>query len=147
MGSPGASTQAAPVDRTTGDRRTRRTQRPLLGLDFDGTMIDHSYPRIGEVNPHAVECVLRLIERGWDVVLFTARGGEHLEAALSWCEERFVVYAVNTNPHWPTPLGEAPGKPHFDMVVDDTAAGTPLLPNGCVDWLMLWPMIERRICG
>ena len=132
------------MSRPPRDRRSARAQRRLLGLDFDGTMVVSAWPLIGEENPHAVDCVRRLIDRGFDIVLFTARGGQDRVAALAWCEERFEVFAVNENPHWPIEPGE-PGKPHFDLVVDDTAAGTPLLPNGAVDWLKLWPLIELRI--
>jgi len=108
-------------------------------------MVVHSFPEIGAENPGAVDCVRRMIGRGWDVVLFTARCGEQLEAAIEWCEERFPLLAVNVNPWW-NPGAEERAKPHFDLVVDDTGAATPLLPNGAVDWGVLWPIIERRIC-
>ena len=104
-------------------------------------MVRHEYPDIGEQLPGSVACVERIIELGWDVVLFTARSGSDLEEAVAWCEARFELFAVNCNPYWDSP----PSKPSFDLVIDDVAVGTPLDANGSVDWPAIWPMIERRM--
>ena len=42
-------------------------------LDFDGTVVEHKYPEIGDYNPGAFDVVKKLIEAGHDVILNTYR--------------------------------------------------------------------------
>ena len=68
----------------------------IIAVDFDGTICEHKYPKIGEERPFATEILRQLIAERYKVVLWTMRTGDLLEEAIKWCEERGVYfYAVN----------------------------------------------------
>jgi len=50
--------------------------RPLRGticVDFDGTIVEHEYPKIGTLKPGAVEAVNRLYDAGWQIIIYSCR--------------------------------------------------------------------------
>lgn len=64
-------------------------------VDFDGTLCDHQYPRIGKENEHCFEVMCKWTTQynvGW--ILDTMRSGEELEQAVKWCEESGVEQLV-----------------------------------------------------
>ncbi len=70
----------------------------LIAIDFDGTIVEHKYPAIGEERPFATEVLRKLIQERHQLVLWTVREGLLLKEALDWCHERGVdFYAVNSN--------------------------------------------------
>ena len=62
----------------------------LIGVDFDGTIVEHKYPEIGEERPFATEVLRKFIEDRHKLVLWTMREGKLLEDAINWCKERGV---------------------------------------------------------
>lgn len=111
--------------------------RPLvIAVDFDRTLVEWAFPQIGAEVPLAVDTLKQCIAGGALVVLWTARTGEALAAAVEWCAQRGVVlYGVNRRPD---DDGAGP-KPHCDVIIDDAAIGCPLTPSGdgtslVVDW-------------
>lgn len=69
----------------------------LIGVDFDGTIVEHKYPAIGEERPFATEVLRKFIEDRHMLVLWTMREGKLLEDAVNWCKERGVVfYSINS---------------------------------------------------
>lgn len=135
--------------------------RLILGLDFDGTVVTHRFPEIGQDAPDAVRVIKRLIEeKGFIVVLNTMRSNSAcynpetgktipysigklkglptiLEDAIKWFERNGIkLSGINSSPgqkSWTT----SP-KVYATHYIDDAAVGTPLLhfANGehCVDW-------------
>ena len=59
-----------------------------IAVDFDGTIVEHKYPRIGKEIPFAVETLKSLAAEGNKLILWTSRDGELLEEALAFCRER-----------------------------------------------------------
>jgi hypothetical protein len=109
----------------------------IVAIDFDGTCVAHTYPKIG----HEIGAppVLRaLVESGHRLILWTVRSGAELAAAESWfAEHKIPLYGVNENPEqarWST----SP-KAHADMFIDDLALGCPLIRSkfarAYVDWI------------
>lgn len=96
----------------------------IIGLDFDGTVVKHEFPKIGE-DIGAVPFLKALIERGDKIVLNTMRSGKYLEEALSWFSEKGIqLYGINHNPDqrsWTT----SP-KVYAEIYIDDAALGAPL---------------------
>ena len=45
----------------------------LIQLDFDGTVVEFDYPKIGLLNPGSVEVIDKLRKAGHDIVLNTYR--------------------------------------------------------------------------
>jgi len=104
-------------------------------VDFDGTVVDHRYPDIGEAVPGAITWLKKLQRHGARLILFTMRsnskeGGNLLQNAVQFFEANGItLYGVNRNPDqdsWTT----SP-KAYGDIYVDDSAFGCPLIqPKG-----------------
>lgn len=69
-----------------------------IAIDFDGTLVEHAYPKIGKEIPHAFETLHALQDKGHRLILWTYRDGHLLQEAIDYCEEKGIVfYAVNQN--------------------------------------------------
>lgn len=66
----------------------------VISVDFDGTVVEHRYPTIGEELPHATETLRKLMADGHKLVLWTVREGKLLDEAVEWCRERGVEFAA-----------------------------------------------------
>ena len=67
-----------------------------IAIDFDGTIVTHEYPKIGEELPFATETLKMLIKEHHKLILWTVREGALLDEAVNWCRERGVeFYAIN----------------------------------------------------
>ena len=67
-----------------------------IAVDFDGTIVEHRYPRIGKEIPFATDTLKLLQQDQHRLILWSVREGELLEEAVAWCKERGVeFYAVN----------------------------------------------------
>jgi histidinol phosphatase-like enzyme len=68
-------------------------------LDFDGTIVEHRYPDIGEPLPEAFEVIKELREAGWKLILWTCREDmkrHYLTEAIEFCREHDIEFdAVN----------------------------------------------------
>ncbi|MDO5036491.1 MAG: hypothetical protein Q4D93_05985 [Porphyromonas sp.] len=96
-----------------------------IALDFDGTIVTHKYPEIGEEIPDAVRVVKQLIRDGHRIILWSVREGTLLDEALQWCEERgLTFYAVNQDfPEEQTEDRYFSRKIKADIFIDDRAIG------------------------
>lgn len=120
-------------------------------VDFDGTVVDHVYPHVGEPAPGAVEWMKTWVDQGAKIILFTMRDGEELIDAVEHFEENDIpLYGVNENPDqraWT----ESP-KAYGEIYVDDLAFGMPMHhPEGfsrpCVDWSQVGPGVYSKLLG
>lgn len=72
-------------------------------LDFDGTVVKHCYPYVGE-DIGAVPVLRKLVNNGHHLLLSTMRshdsqGTDTLQPAIEWFEKNGLpLYGVNTNP-------------------------------------------------
>lgn len=121
-------------------------------VDFDGTLVDHRYPEIGEPVPGAINWLKKLQRHGAKIILFTMRSdtevaGPLLREAVDYLTKNGVkLYGVNRNPdqdRW-----TSSPKAYGDIYVDDSAFGCPLVqPKGfarpCVDWKKVGPQLEH----
>ena len=98
-------------------------------LDFDGTVVKHAYPAVGE-DIGAVPILKRLVANGCNLLLNTMRshdsaGVDTLQPALDWFEARGLpLYGVNENPtqrEW-----TSSPKVYGNLYIDDSALGAPL---------------------
>ena len=68
----------------------------IIAVDFDGTIVTHQYPAIGEELPFATETLRQLIADGHQLILWSVREGKLLNEAVDWCSARGVEFwAVN----------------------------------------------------
>ena len=111
----------------------------IIAIDFDGTVVTHKYPEIGEDNG-AIPVLRKLIDHGHKLVLCTMRSHPHgsmkrdtLQEAVDWLKERGIeLYGVNECPSQCLWTGSP--KPYANLYIDDSALGCPLHPDGSVDW-------------
>lgn len=70
----------------------------IIAVDFDGTIVEHRYPEIGQEIAFAVDTLKMLQVKGFRLILWTYRSGAELEAAVQFCRNRGLeFYAVNKN--------------------------------------------------
>ena len=66
----------------------------LIAVDFDGTVVTHAYPEIGD-DAGAVPVLKELTDNGCRLILYTMRHGKLLDDAIRWFRERGIpLYAV-----------------------------------------------------
>lgn len=97
-----------------------------IGIDFDGTVVEHKYPEIGTAIDGALDVIEELQEAEHKLILYTMRSGERLVEAVEYLEESgILLFGVNANKsqkHWT----ESP-KIFCNIYIDDAALGCPLL--------------------
>lgn len=120
-----------------------------IGIDFDGTVVTHEYPRVGR-DIGAVPVLKRLVKCGNRLILFTMRSRQNgtLQDAVNWFEENGIkLYGVNTNPtqsEWT----DSP-KAHCHIYIDDAALGIPKkfdmeTMRMYVDWEKVEELLEEE---
>lgn len=112
----------------------------VIAVDFDGTIVEHRYPSIGEEIPFAVETLKLLQQDKHRLILWSVREDELLEEAVEWCKERGLeFYAVNKD--YPEESREDKGfsrKLKADLFIDDRNVG------GLPDWGQIYQMIKEK---
>lgn len=70
--------------------------KPVLAVDFDGTIVTHRYPEIGTEIDGAFETLKDLKKNGYTLILWTVRDGQLLDEAIEFCHQHGLnFYAVN----------------------------------------------------
>lgn len=123
----------------------REEQPWIIAVDFDGTIVEHEYPDIGQEVPDAVVVLRALAGQGNRLILWTMRSGARLDEAVAWCEERGLhFWAVNGNPEqvrWT----ESP-KAYAHIYIDDAAMGCPVTSRrGCRRSFVDWRQVRRML--
>lgn len=110
-----------------------------IAVDFDGTIVENKYPRIGKPRLFAFEVMKALQGEGHLLVLWTCRYGNSLAEAVNFCRENGVeFYAVNANypeENLEKPLGRSP-KINADIYIDDRQIG------GFIGWSEIWQQLS-----
>ncbi|WP_440420170.1 BT0820 family HAD-type phosphatase [Prevotella merdae] len=114
----------------------------VIAVDFDGTIVEHKYPAIGEEIPFATETLKMLIKDRHKLILWSVREGKLLEEAVEWCRKRGVeFYAVNRD----YPEETMQNNNHFsrklkaDYFIDDRNIG------GLPDWGQIYQMVHDNL--
>jgi hypothetical protein len=123
-------------------------------LDFDGTVVEHAYPRMGRANFGCMEVIKKLQDAGHEIILNTYRADcadGTLEQAIKYFESAYRVTKDHNTDFELVPFTHTKHKihpPEFDMdramieevlFIDDQSPETPLknaaMTNGkMVDW-------------
>ena len=70
----------------------------IIAVDFDGTIVEDAYPRIGKPMLFAFESLKQMQSQGHRLILWTYRAGKTLDEAVDFCKENGVeFYAVNSS--------------------------------------------------
>lgn len=111
-----------------------------IAVDFDGTIVEHRYPKIGEKIPFATETLKILAQERHKLILWTVREGELLEEAIEWCRQRGVFF-YSVNKDYPEEEKSHNGfsrKLKADLFIDDRNLG------GLPDWGTIYQMIHEQ---
>ena len=113
-----------------------------IAVDFDGTIVENRYPKIGKPKLFAFETLLQLQKKGHQLILWTYRSGEALEDAVVFCEENGLeFFAVNMS--FPEEIYDPSRsrKIDVDLFIDDKNLG------GFPGWSQVWAMLHPEIYG
>ena len=111
-----------------------------IAVDFDGTIVEHHYPDIGEEKPFAVQTLRMLTADHHRLILWSVREGKLLDDAVEWCRQRGIeFYAVNRDYPEETESGNEyySIKLKADIFIDDKNIG------GLPDWGTIYSMISH----
>ena len=114
------------------------TKNLIIAVDFDGTIVEDAYPKIGKPIIFAFETLKKLQEKGHRLILWTYRYGERLDEAVSFCEENGVFfYAVNSSFPEEEYNDNLSRKIHADLFIDDRNIG------GFLGWGEIYQMLTN----
>lgn len=107
-----------------------------IAIDFDGTIVEHCYPAIGETKLFAFETLKELQKRGFLLILWTFRTGKELDDAVNFCRINGIeFYSINKS--YPEEIFDesTPRKIDADIFIDDRNLG------GFIEWSAVWQMM------
>ena len=112
-----------------------------IAVDFDGTIVEHEYPKIGKPIPFALEVLKKLQQEDYHkLILWTMREGRLLQEAVDYCEKNGVYfYACNKNYPEEELREGIPRKIAADIFIDDRNIG------GLLDWGLIYKIIKSGI--
>ena len=124
-----------------------------LAIDFDGTIVKHKFPEIGEPVPYALTFLHAW--QGFDIemILWTMRSNgksrNYLTEAVDFCKSRGIYFNTANEGLGDREWTTSP-KVWADWYIDDMAFGCPLIKpkdgsRPYVDWLKVGPAITRLI--
>jgi hypothetical protein len=125
-----------------------------IGIDVDGTIVEHEFPSLGAPVPGAIEWMKRFNELGAKLILHTMRSNMssdkmYLADAVQYCVENEVeLFDANHNKtqfSWT----KSP-KTYCHIYIDDAAYGCPLIypedgRRPYADWSIIGPGVEQLI--
>jgi hydroxymethylpyrimidine pyrophosphatase-like HAD family hydrolase len=109
-----------------------------IAVDFDGTIVEHTYPEIGKEKLFAFRTLKELEKMGASLILWTFRTGKELDEAVEFCRKNGIeFYAVNKN--YPEEIYDesVSRKINADIYIDDKNIGG--FPGWSEIWQMLFP--------
>lgn len=117
-----------------------------IAIDFDGTCVTHEYPDTGK-DIGAKPILLKLLDNGHNLILYTMRSGAGLENALQWfIKNEIHLHGIQYNPtqtNW-----TSSNKCYAHLYIDDAALGCPLITpekgRPYVDWKIVEIMLINK---
>jgi len=109
---------------------------PVIGIDFDGTIVEDNFPEIGPAIPGAIETIKEWYDAGYWIIIHSCRSGMLEDNMNAWLgANRVKRHATNDNiDHLIQKYGSNPRKLGVDINIDDKniyAAGHAIIEN---DW-------------
>ena len=101
----------------------------VIAIDFDGTLCEFAFPKIGEqkqIHKKLMNKLIKLRNDGHKLILWTNRGDNEeypvLSEAVEWCRDRGLEFdAVNENIKGQKKLSGYSPKIMADFYIDDKA--------------------------
>lgn len=102
---------------------------PVIAIDLDGTIWKEEYPHCSVPFDGAIECINDMIKTGYEVIIWTARGGDNLNIVKHALINEYELnpnIKFNEHSNWFTsiyPIGSP--KVNASVYFDDKAYGAP----------------------
>lgn len=113
--------------------------RLIIAIDFDGTIVEDGYPKIGKTRIFAFETLKRLQKDGHRLILWTYRSGIKLQEAVDFCKKNGIeFYAVNASFPEEKFDNDRSRKIHADLFIDDRNIG------GILGWGEVYQLITNE---
>lgn len=122
-------------------------------LDFDGTVVEHAYPQIGNSNPLALEVIKKLQDNGHLLILNTMRvhfDDGSLQASLDYLNKHPAVSGIKiirytSSKIHPKPWHKEKLKLADDIFIDDLALDVPLIDTREHGPMVNWKEVEKQL--
>ena len=111
----------------------------IIAVDFDGTIHDGQWPRIGEAMPGAREAINALRAEGHYIIIWTCREGRQQTEMVNWLLEKGIGFD-RINDHRPDEVaayGSNARKVYAHCYVDDKNVGGMLPWKDIAAWIRL----------
>jgi hydroxymethylpyrimidine pyrophosphatase-like HAD family hydrolase len=108
----------------------------IIAVDFDGTIVEDAYPKVGKPQIFAFNTLKKLQSEGYRLILWTYRSGSKLAEAVAFCKKNGIeFYAVNKS--FPEEVFDEKfsRKINADVFIDDRNVG------GFVGWAEIYKQI------
>ena len=110
----------------------------IIAVDFDGTIVEHEYPKIGKPKLFAFQTLKQLQKQGHNLILWTYRSGKMLDEAVEFCRENGIeFYAVNKSYPQEKYDESISRKISADVFIDDRNVG------GFIGWSKIWQILNE----
>lgn len=111
----------------------------IIAVDFDGTIVENAYPKIGKPIIFAFETLKKLQSEGHRLILWTYRCGRELTEAVDFCAAHGIeFYAVNKSYAEEEFDGKLSRKINADIFIDDRNVG------GLLSWTEVYQQILNQ---
>lgn len=108
----------------------------IIAIDFDGTIVEDAFPKIGKPMLFAFETLQKLQSEGHRLILWTYRNGKSLKEAVIFCKENGIdFYAVNKSYPEEKLDSTISRKIHADLFIDDRNVG------GFIGWVEIYKLV------
>ena len=93
-----------------------KNRNRYVAFDFDGTLVEHGFPDIGEPIIGNIQQLSEYKVKGYRVIIWTCRHGEYIIKMREWLDDHRVPYDwINENPEFET----GSRKIYADIYIDD----------------------------
>ena len=109
----------------------------IIAVDFDGTIHDGQWPKIGEAMPGAREAINALRAEGHYIIIWTCREGRQQTEMVNWLLEKGIGFD-RINDHQPDQVvtyGSDARKVYAHCYVDDKNVGGMLPWKDIAAWI------------
>ena len=108
----------------------------IIAIDFDGTIVEDAFPKVGKPIIFAFETLKKLQSEGHRLILWTYRTGRPLDEAVDFCKENGIeFYSVNQSYPGEVYNENISRKINADFFVDDRNIG------GFIGWTEVYKKI------
>lgn len=117
----------------------KEIRRPIiLGIDFDGTIVEHEFPSIGSLKPMAKTVINQLHSEGYQIVIWTCRAGQYEQDVRDFLTANEIWFdKINENSDYVE--FDTGRKIYGDLYIDDRGI---FVDNRAIDWLEVYRYIK-----